>query len=144
MSPTSTTTEDDEDNYARLSLKGKVAVVTGSTQGLGEATVRLFQKRQCAGIIVTGRSRLRGEALAKEMTTPTCRVYFVQADLQNLDHCRNIIQAADDHFGRIDILVNAAATTDRGSIWDTKPEDYDQIMNINTRAPFFLMQHAIR
>ena len=119
-------------------------MVTGSTQGLGEATVRLFQKRGCQGIILTGRNQTRGEALVKELTSSSCQVYFVQADLQNLDDCRRIIQAADDHFGRLDILVNAAASTDRGSIWDTTPEDYDRIMNINTRAPFFLMQHAIR
>jgi NAD(P)-dependent dehydrogenase (short-subunit alcohol dehydrogenase family) len=143
---TTTANPDDNDTFANSSLKGKVAVVTGSTQGLGEATVRLFQKRGCQGIIVTGRNQTRGEALVKELATlsSSCQIYFVQADLQNLDDCRTIIQAADDRFGRLDILVNAAATTDRGSIWDTTPEDYDRIMNINTRAPFFLMQHAIR
>jgi len=68
----------------------------------------------------------------------------VKADLANVDECRHIISAADDKFGTIDILVNAAATTERGSLWDTTPEQYDRIMNVNTRAPFFLMQDVAR
>jgi NAD(P)-dependent dehydrogenase (short-subunit alcohol dehydrogenase family) len=133
-----------EDFFFHSSLAGKIAVVTGSTQGLGEATVRLFRQRGCKGIIVTGRNRQRGESLAKELTTSTCSVVFVQADLMLLEDCHKIIQAADDAFGTLHILVNAAATTDRGSIWDTTPDDYDRIMSVNTRAPYFLMQHAIR
>jgi NAD(P)-dependent dehydrogenase (short-subunit alcohol dehydrogenase family) len=133
-----------EDSLFRSSLVGKVAVVTGSTQGLEEATVRLFRQRGCKGIVITGRNRQRGESLAKELTTSTCCVVFVQADLQQLDNCIKIIQAADDAFGTLHILVNAAATTDRGSIWDTTPDNYDRIMAVNTRAPYFLMQHAIR
>ena len=82
--------------------------------------------------------------MAKELSNDTCRVVFVPAELQNLDDCLKIIQTADDQFGTLHILVNAAATTDRGSIWDTTPEDYDRIMAINTRAPYFLMQSAIR
>lgn len=134
----------DDDTFSRASLQGKIAVVTGSTQGLGEATVRLFQRRGCHGIVVTGRNIQRGEALVQELTTDTCRVVFVPADLQNLDDCHRILQTADDTFGTLHILVNAAATTDRGSIWDTTPQDYDRIMAVNTRAPYFLMQHAIR
>ncbi|KAG7337855.1 enoyl-acyl carrier protein reductase [Nitzschia inconspicua] len=132
------------DTFSLASLTGKIAVVTGSTQGLGEATVRLFRQRGCKGIVVTGRNQKRGEALAQELASEQCQVVFVQADLANLEDCRRIIQTADDSFGTLHILVNAAATTDRGSIWDTTPEDYDRIMAVNTRAPYFLMQDAIR
>lgn len=150
-SPSTATTFD------RASLHGKVAVVTGSTQGLGEAIVRLFKERGAAGLIVTGRNAERGEALAQELSNKgssndkdgdsgesSCRAFFVQGDLGNLDDCHRIIEAADTHFGKLDILVNAAAATDRGSIWDTTPEQFDKLININTRAPFFLMQQAIR
>lgn len=54
------------------------------------------------------------------------------------------MQVAEQEFGRLDILVNAAALTERGSIWDTSEELFDRIMNINVRAPFFLMQEAIK
>lgn len=129
---------------SKSSLKGKVAVVTGSTQGLGEATVRLFKERGCRGLVISGRNEKRGQELAKELTSTSCTAIFVKADLENLDECRNIISVADETFGSLDILVNAAATTDRGSIWDTTPEDYDRIMSVNTKAPFFLMQDAAR
>jgi NADP-dependent 3-hydroxy acid dehydrogenase YdfG len=66
------TTTIGEGTFSRSSLAGKIAVVTGSTQGLGEATVRLFQQRGCKGVVVTGRNRQRGESLAEELTTSTC------------------------------------------------------------------------
>lgn len=131
-------------SFQRSSLEGKVAVVTGSTQGLGEATARLFLERGCKGLVLTGRNEERGRRLAKELTTQTCRTIFVAADLQDMEDVRNIMKVTDSTFGTLDILVNAAATTDRGSLWDTTPEDYDRIMNVNTRAPFFLTQDAVR
>ena len=111
---------------------------------MGEATARLFQERGIRGLIITGRNVERGEAVAESLTTDTCTAHFIQGDLENLDDCSRIIQAADDSFGTLHILVNAAAWTARSSIWDTTPEMYDKMMNINTRAPFFLMQNAIR
>ncbi|MEM7129014.1 MAG: SDR family oxidoreductase [Chloroflexota bacterium] len=132
------------DSYQHSSLENKIAVVTGSTQGLGETTARLFKERGVKGILITGRNAERGNAVAAELTGGGCTAHFVQADLADLRGCRSIINAADEHFGTLHILVNAGALTVRGTIWDTTPELFDQMMNINTRAPFFLMQDAIR
>lgn len=126
------------------SLQGKVAVITGSTQGLGETTARLFKARGARGLIVTGRSRSRGEAAAASLTGDGCTAHFVQADLAEVADCRRIIAAADVHFGALHILVNCAALTERGTIWDTSPELFDRMMAVNVRAPFFLMQEAIK
>ncbi|MCB0048711.1 MAG: SDR family NAD(P)-dependent oxidoreductase, partial [Caldilinea sp.] len=101
------------------SLQGKVAVITGSTQGLGETTARLFKARGASGLIITGRSRARGEAVAASLTGNGCTAHFVQADLVSVDDCRRIIAAAEEHFGSLHILVNCAALTERGTIWDT-------------------------
>jgi NAD(P)-dependent dehydrogenase (short-subunit alcohol dehydrogenase family) len=133
-----------KDTFSSASLQGKVAVITGSTQGLGEATARLFKERGIRGLIITGRNAERGQAVAASLTEGACTAHFVQADLGNIEDCRRIIKASDEHFGTLHILVNAGAFTARGSIWDTTPELYDQMMNINTRAPFFLTQDAIR
>ena len=138
------TPDDLPPSFQRSSLEGKVAVVTGSTQGLGEATARLFRERGCKGLVLTGRSMERGKILATELTDDCCHAVFVRADLEDLDEVRSIFRVADMTFGTVHILVNAAATTERGSLWDTTPEDYDRIMNVNTRAPFFLMQDATR
>lgn len=68
----------------------------------------------------------------------------MQADLANVDDCHRIVAAADQHFGSVHVLVNAAGVSDRGTIWDTTPELWDWIMAINVRAPFILIQETIK
>ena len=126
------------------SFAGKYAVVTGSTQGLGEATARLLAERGAAGIVITGRDAERGNAVVKAISSAKCRGVFVPADLTKVEDCRRIIAAADKEFGSLHVLVNVAALTERGSVWDTSPELFDRMVNINMRAPFFLMQDAVK
>ena len=129
---------------SKASLVGKYAIITGATQGLGEATARLFAERGAAGIIVSGRNEERGIAVAAELTANGCPSHFVQADLAQVDACRSIVAAADQHFGATHILVNSGAMTLRGNIWDTTPELWDMMMAINARAPFLLMQDVCK
>jgi NAD(P)-dependent dehydrogenase (short-subunit alcohol dehydrogenase family) len=126
-----------------LSLEGKVAIVTGSTQGLGEAIAHMFADRGVAGLVITGRNAERGEKVKKALEAKKVKTTLVTADLAAVESAEKIVAAADKAFGRVDILVNAAAITDRGSIWDTKPELFDTMFNVNVRAPFFMMQHAL-
>lgn len=124
------------------SLEGKIAVVTGGTQGLGAAIARRFAEAGAAGLITCGRSRENGEAVAESIKG--CPTHFVAADLGVVADCRRVIAAADERFGRIDVLVNAAGITDRGDILDTSEELFDRMMAVNTRGPFFLMQDAAK
>ena len=87
------------------SLEGKYAIITGSTQGLGEATARLFADRGAAGIIVTGRNSERGKAVANDLKSAGCQAHFVQAHLENVSECKRIVAVADEAFGQIHILV---------------------------------------
>ena len=126
-------------------LEGKIAVVTGSTQGLGAAVAKEFASAGARGIVTCGRSAKKGEAVASEIAGASgTRLEFVRADLSSVEDCRRVIARSDSVFGRLDILVNAAAITNRGTILDTSPELYDQIMATNLRGPFFLMQEASR
>jgi NAD(P)-dependent dehydrogenase (short-subunit alcohol dehydrogenase family) len=123
----------------------RVAIVTGSTQGLGEAIARrLVEESLIGGLVICGRSAARGERLASELTEYGCRTEFVPADLASVDDCRRIVDRVRSAFDRVDFLVNSAATSERGTILDTTAELFDRIMAINVRAPFFLMQGAIR
>ena len=126
-------------------MQGKIAVVTGGTQGLGARIAALFAERGAAGIVICGRNRAKGEAKAEEIARVSgAKVIYQQADLENVEDCRAVIAVADRQFGRIDALVNAAALTDRGTILDTSPELFDRMFAANVRAPFFLMQDAIK
>ena len=131
-------------SLANLSMDGKVAVVTGSTQGLGEAIATLFVERGVSGIVITGRNKERGAKVKKSLEAKGAKAVFVEAELNRLADVRKIIAACGDAFGRIDALVNAAGMTDRGSIWDTTEERFDDMFDINVKAPFFLMQDAAK
>ncbi len=126
-------------------LPQKVAVVTGSTQGLGEAIAReLIAEKMVSGLVICGRNKDRGRRLAEELTTPGCRTEFVPADLMRVEDCRRVIEHTWRTFDRIDYLVNSAATSERGTILDSSPELFDRIVALNVRAPFFLMQGALK
>ena len=126
------------------SLAGKVAVVTGGTQGLGEAIARRFAERNAAGLVICGRNKANGKAVAGSLTDQGCKAIFAEADLANVEDCRGVIAAADEAFGRVDVLVNAAGVTDRGTIFDTTQSRFDEIFAVNVRAPFFLIQEAVK
>jgi NAD(P)-dependent dehydrogenase (short-subunit alcohol dehydrogenase family) len=126
-------------------LHGAVAVVTGGTQGLGAAIARRFADGGAAGIVTCGRNTGKGDAVAEEIIEATgVPIRFVEADLAQVDPARAVIAAAEEAFGRIDVLVNAAGLTDRGGLLDTDPALFDRMIAVNTRAPFFLMQEAAR
>ncbi|HSV00685.1 MAG TPA: SDR family oxidoreductase [Roseiarcus sp.] len=124
-------------------LQGKIAIVTGGTQGLGEAIARLFAERGAAGIVICGRNTEKGEKVASEISAAGCPTVFVRADLTKVADCRNVVAQADKRFGRVDALVNAAALTDRGNIFDTTEERYNEIFDANVRGPFFLIQESV-
>jgi len=124
-------------------LSGKYAVVTGGSQGLGEAIARAFATAGAAGLVICGRNAANGEQVARAITDSGCPTYFVRADLAEVAQCRKVIEEADERFHRIDALVNAAALTDRGTIFDTTEERYNEIFDVNMRAPFFLIQGAV-
>ena len=125
-------------------LAGKVAVVTGGTQGVGEAIARLFAERGAAGMVICGRNAERGERVANEISSAGCPSVFVQADLAKVADCRKVVAKAEERFGRVDALVNAAALTDRGDIFDTTEQRFNEIFDVNVRAPFFLIQEAVK
>lgn len=125
-------------------LSGKVAVVTGSTQGLGLAAVELMLRRGLKGAVICGRNAKAGEAAAERLSTSDQKVVYQKVDLQDLDQCRALIDRAIKEFGTLDILVNSAGITDRGGILDGDAALWQRTFDINARAPFFLMQAAAR
>jgi NAD(P)-dependent dehydrogenase (short-subunit alcohol dehydrogenase family) len=122
---------------------GKMALVTGSTQGVGEAVVRRLSSEGAAGIVVCGRNRERGEAVVADLAARGVAAHFVPVELADAGSCKALIAETDAKLGRIDVLVNCAGLTLRGTIVDTTVDLWNDMMNINVRAPFLLMQGAI-
>jgi len=126
-------------------IDGKVALVTGGSQGLGKAIASQFAEAGARGIVICSRSIDKGEKVAREISSSTdTDVRFVRADLGNLEDVARVVESVDNAFGRVDVLVNAAALTDRGNLLNTTPELFDRMFAINVRAPFFLMQDCVK
>lgn len=125
-------------------MKGKVIIVTGGTQGLGEGIARHLADLGAAGLITCGRNRENGEAVAAALRERGCEAAYVRADLALEADCRRVAAVCDERFGRVDGLVNAAGITTRGTLEDTSVELWDHHFAVNARAPFILTQEAVR
>lgn len=123
---------------------GNVYVVTGSTQGLGAAVARLLAERGARGLILCGRNRKAGAEQEESLRALGCEAWFVAADISDPQACEQVIAEAATRFGTLHGLVNCAGMSDRGTILNTTPELFDAIFAVNVRAPFFLMQAAIK
>ena len=100
--------------------------------------------RRAITVLMAGRNAERAAKVKAALEAKGAKVVFVPGDLTKLEDVRKIIPACEAAFGRIDALVNAAAITDRGTIWETSEARYDEIMDANVKAPFFLMQDALK
>jgi NAD(P)-dependent dehydrogenase (short-subunit alcohol dehydrogenase family) len=125
-------------------LSGRIYVVTGSTQGLGEAVAMRLSADGAAGIVVTGRNKERGLKVVSALETQGTQSIFVPAELSKHDEVMRIIPECEKRFGRLDGLCNVAGLSTRGNIDNTTVELWDTLFNTNVRAPFFLMQGAAR
>ena len=119
-------------------LEGKVAVITGGTSGIGEATVRLFVQ-EGARVVFSGRSEEAGTALATELG-PSAR--FVRADVTREADVKATIDLAVEAFGRLDNLFNNAGGPTRGGIEDVTVEQFHYAMDLLLGSVIFGIKHA--
>jgi NAD(P)-dependent dehydrogenase (short-subunit alcohol dehydrogenase family) len=125
-------------------FEDKVVIVTGSTQGSGAETAKLLAYRGAKGVTICGRKEQDGLKIKEEIESIGSKCLFVKADLFEEKDCRNIIKLTDENFGKVDSLINVAGFTERGTILSTTMENYERCFNVNTRAPFIMMQDTIK
>src|SRR5262247_166999 len=94
-----------------MEIEGKAAVVTGGGTGVGRATALELARRGCSVLINYSRSQADAEKTAAEVYALGVKGIAIQADVADDASCRRMIEAATREFGRLDILVNNAATT---------------------------------
>ena len=118
-----------------MKLKGKIALVTGATSGIGAETARSFA-REGAIVILSGRDTARGEAVRAELGGDKHR--FIAADLGGAHAAKCLADAACAQFGRIDILVNNAGVVYHKTVPQTSDEEWDSTLAVNVSTVFYL------
>ena len=127
-------------------LQDKVAVVTGSTSGIGRATAELFAS-EGAKVVVSGRRAEMGEQVAAGIRTAGGEARFFQADVGKSDQVRALIDFAVATYGRLDILVNNAFSwpegVHNGSVVEIEESDWDYVFDVSLKAVFLACKYAI-
>ncbi|OUC14139.1 MAG: sugar dehydrogenase [Alkalinema sp. CACIAM 70d] len=137
-----------------MTLEGKVALVTGSSQGIGQGIV-LKLAQAGADVVINYRSHPEGaeETLEKVQAIggkcylaecPHSRGRTIQADLGNLEMVRELISESIAHFGKLDILVNNAGIEKHAPFWEVTEADYDTVLNVNLKGVFFATQAFVQ
>ena len=137
----------DSNNYTseiNKQFDGKVIIITGSTQGSGAETAKLFAARGAKAITICGRQENKGLQIKKEIEELGAKCLYVKADLSKVEDCKKIVALTDTEFGTVHSLVNVAGYTERGTILSATIENYENNFNINARAPFILIQEAVK
>lgn len=123
-------------------MKGKVALVTGASSGIGRATALLFAQ-QGANVLAVGRNESELGQLRDEAKDAEGTVKIHLADVLETSQVERSVTDTIESFGQIDVLVNCAGIIKSGSIEDTTLDDWDKMLNINLRSVFHLMQKCV-
>jgi NAD(P)-dependent dehydrogenase (short-subunit alcohol dehydrogenase family) len=124
-------------------LAGKIALVTGSTRGIGR-TIAEWLALEGATIIVSGREDEAVEESVAAMRALGVESFGIPADVSDVADTHRLGAEAIRLAGRLDILVNNAGMSTRGNFWEVSDADWEYQTNVNYRAPFILAQHAAR
>jgi NAD(P)-dependent dehydrogenase (short-subunit alcohol dehydrogenase family) len=122
-------------------FSGKVALVTGATSGIGQACATAFANAG-AKVVCIGRNPEALKEVEQKLRELDTDVLTIEADLSREQEAERVVERAIDTFGGIDVLVNAAGHLSNGTIENTSLAAWDEMMNVNVRAPFQLMQKA--
>ena len=124
-------------------IQDRVALIYGGTSGLGEATAKLYAK-EGAKVAIAGRSVERGNEIVDAIKHEGGEAIFVEVDLMEIDQIKQSIQDTVDAFGTIDILYNGAGILDEYvGIIETDEEEFDQIVQLNIKAPFIATKEVM-
>ncbi|HEY2394638.1 MAG TPA: SDR family NAD(P)-dependent oxidoreductase [Rudaea sp.] len=123
-------------------LSGRVALVTGASSGIGDATARALAEAG-ADIAITARRLDRLDVLAADLERSGVRVLVLAADLMREDECRRIVTATEAQFGRLDVLVNNAGVMLLAPVDGSNPADWRTMLELNVLAPMVSSQAAL-
>jgi glucose 1-dehydrogenase len=125
-------------------LSGKVAIVTGSGTGIGQS-IAVSLGTEGAQVVIDYRNHQDGaEETRKQVEAAGGKGIIVQADVSRLDDVQRLVDEAWKQLGSCDILVNNAGVEKSADFWDVTEQDYDAVLDVNLKGPFFLTQAFVR
>ncbi|MEW6263264.1 MAG: glucose 1-dehydrogenase [Thermodesulfobacteriota bacterium] len=127
-----------------FSLEGQVSLVTGSARGLGQGMARALAQAGSDLALVDILSETLSETAAALAEETGRRVLALPADLSRIEEPAELVRRTVAGLGRLDVLVNNAATTVRKPFLEIAPDEFDRVVAVNARAAYFLSQHAAR
>lgn len=118
-------------------LEGKVALISGGAKGMGEIEARMFAE-EGASLVIADILDDRGKNLASEISeiSSSGECVYVHLDVRNMSEWNTAVETAIRTFGKLDILVNNAGVTSRMMLLDTPEEDWDRVLDINSKGTF--------
>jgi len=125
-----------------MNWKGKTAIVTGASGGIGRAVCRKLAAMKL-NMVITGRNQESLDTLACELRGTGVVIVSCTGDITDSGFVRSLPTAAVERFGGLDVLINCAGTAQNQRFEEVTEEDYDRIMNLNARAPYFLCQASL-
>lgn len=126
-------------------LKGKVAVITGGTRGIGIATVKKFLENGATVAVLGSRQETVDKAIGQlKEENPDCPVVGYWPNLGNYAEVEEVFQEIQGKFGKLDIVVNNAGISARDRLYDYSPDEFEKIMNLNVKAVFNCAKAAAR
>jgi glucose 1-dehydrogenase len=127
-----------------MRLSNQVALVTGSSQGIGRAIALRYAQEGADVVINYNRGAAGAEAAQAEIEALGRRALIVQADLGQVADIRRLVNMAVEHFGQLDILVNNAGLETHAPFWEVSESDYDKVLNVNLKGVFFATQAFVQ
>ena len=127
-----------------MELQGRVALVTGAAHRLGKAVATALADEGCHVVVHYGASEEKAIQTVRELESIGVEAFAIPADLSRVAEIEGLFSRLESHFGRLDILVNSAASFERQPYQSVDAEDWDRVMAINLRAPFLCTQGAAR
>jgi len=124
-------------------LTDKVAIITGGTSGIGEATAKLYAENG-AKVVVAGRNEEEGNRIVEEIEKDGGKALFAQTDVTSQEDIKTCVQKTLDSFGTVDVLVNSAGIHDEyKTVLETSEEDFDQLMDVNMKGAFLMTKEVL-
>jgi NAD(P)-dependent dehydrogenase (short-subunit alcohol dehydrogenase family) len=125
-----------------MRLHNKVALITGGTSGIGEATALLFAK-EGAKVAITGRNETRGHAITAQILESAGQAIFLRTDVRHAAECRRAVEETLTSFGKLDILFNNAGIFYSHNALDCSEEEWDLQIDINLKGTFLMSKYAL-